>query len=73
MVFSLPLQEQIFDSKGLKNIKHNKAAIPLIDLSKVVFTSDDLKEQITVGGRVICMDWDPTGKYLAIIFQVIIN
>lgn len=70
MIFSLPLQEQIFNLK--KGVTHddNKVAMPLIDLSKVTFTSDEEDAQISVGGRVVSMDWDPLGKYLAIIFQV---
>lgn len=42
----------------------------LIDLTKVNFSSDDNDDYITVGGRIISMEWDPTGKYLAILFQV---
>lgn len=70
MVFSLPLQEQIFDVKKLGTLDDNKVALPLIDLSKVTFTSNDEDMQVSVGGRVISMDWDPLGKYLAVIFQV---
>ena len=73
MIFSLPLQEQIFDIKKVGPLDDNKVAVPLIDLSKVEFTSDDECEKVSVGGRVVAMDWDPFGKYLAIIFQVRIN
>jgi hypothetical protein len=70
IVFSLPLQEQIFDVKNVGALDDNKVAIPLIDLSKVTFPADD-ENEISVGGRVTSMDWDPLGKYLAIIFQVL--
>ncbi|XP_014235763.1 aladin [Trichogramma pretiosum] len=66
-VFSLPLQEQVFDSKVVSS--DTKAAVPLIDLSKVSFASENEGEEISVGGRVVAMDWDPKGKYLAIMFQ----
>ncbi|OXU27677.1 hypothetical protein TSAR_003748 [Trichomalopsis sarcophagae] len=69
MVFSLPLQEQIFDLKKIGTTDDNKVALPLIDLSKVTFMSNDEDMQVSVGGRVISMDWDPLGKYLAVIFQ----
>ncbi|XP_011505246.1 PREDICTED: aladin [Ceratosolen solmsi marchali] len=68
MVYSLPLQEQIFDVKKVGTLDDNKVAIPLIDLSKVTFPIND-EDEYSVGGRVTSMDWDPLGKYLAIIFQ----
>ncbi|XP_076293843.1 aladin isoform X2 [Lasioglossum baleicum] len=64
-IFALPLQDNIFDVK--KASLDNTVAVPLIDLTKVNFSSDD--DYITVGGRVVAMEWDPTGKYLAILFQ----
>lgn len=66
-IFSLPLQENIFDVK--KPFDDAKMAVPLIDLTKVNFSLDD--DCVTVGGRITAMEWDPTGKYLAILFQVI--
>lgn len=66
MIFSLPLQDTIFHEKVAGN--DVKIAMRLIDLTKVNFSSDD--DYITVGGRIISMEWDPTGKYLAILFQV---
>ena len=65
-IFSLPLQENIFDVKKA-SLDDAKMAVPLIDLTKVNFSSDD--DYVTVGGRVVAMEWDPTGKYLAILFQ----
>ena len=68
-LFSLPLQENIFDVN--KTISMDGAiAKPLIDLTKVSFPSNENDEDITIGGRVVSMDWDPSGKYLAILFQV---
>ncbi|XP_033220695.1 aladin-like [Belonocnema kinseyi] len=70
MVFYLPLEEHIFDVKKSSSLDDIKVAIPLIDLSKCTFTNpDDEEEEVTVGGRVISMDWDPSGRYLALIFQ----
>lgn len=66
-IFSLPLQENIFDVKK-PSIDDAKMAVPLIDLTKVTFSSDD--DFVTVGGRIIAMEWDLTGSYLAILFQV---
>lgn len=68
-IFSLPLQDNIFDVKKAAN-NDVKIAMRLIDLTKVNFSSDDNDDYITVGGRIISMEWDPTGKYLAILFQV---
>lgn len=68
-IFSLPLQDNIFDvKKGANN--DVKIAMRLIDLTKVNFSSDDNDDYIIVGGRIVSMEWDPTGKYLAILFQV---
>ncbi|XP_058796068.1 aladin [Phymastichus coffea] len=69
MVFSLPLQEQIFDVKKSGTLNDTKVAAPLIDLSRVTFSSDEGDLDYTVGGRVVSMDWDSVGKYLAIMFQ----
>ncbi|XP_014203352.1 aladin [Copidosoma floridanum] len=69
MIFSLPLQEKIFNVKKLDTLDDDKVAMPLIDLSKVTFASNEEDVHITAGGRVISMDWDPLGKYLAVIFQ----
>lgn len=68
-IFSLPLQDNIFDVKKAAN-NDVKIAMRLIDLTKVNFSSDDNDDYITVGGRIVSMEWDPTGKYLAILFQV---
>ncbi|XP_076762070.1 aladin [Xylocopa sonorina] len=65
-IFSLPLQENIFDVKK-PCLGDVKMAVPLIDLTKVTFSSND--DCVTVGGRIIAMEWDPTGRYLAILFQ----
>lgn len=68
-IFSLPLQDNIFDvKKGTNN--DVKIAMRLIDLTKVNFSSEENDDYIIVGGRIVCMEWDPTGKYLAILFQV---
>lgn len=72
-MFSLPLQENIFDVKKTVSVDSAKTAIPLIDLARVTFRSDETDEEITIGGRVISMDWDPSGKYLAVLFQVIFS
>lgn len=69
-VFSLPLQENIFDVKKTVAIDGAKTAYPVIDLNRVTFDTDRLNNEVTVGGRVISMDWDPSGQYLAILFQV---
>lgn len=69
-VFSMPLEDHIFDVKTVGNFNDSKVAVPLIDLSKFTFTNpDNDEEEMTIGGRVISMDWDPSGRYLAIIFQ----
>lgn len=68
-IFSLPLQDNIFDVKKATN-NDVKIAMRLIDLTKVNFSSDDDDDYITVGGRIVSMEWDSTGKYLAILFQV---
>ncbi|XP_076625897.1 aladin [Colletes latitarsis] len=60
-VFSLPLQENIFDVKKI-SIDDLKLAVPLISLTQVC-------NGIFVGGRIVAMEWDPTGRYLAILFQ----
>ncbi|XP_031834009.1 aladin [Nomia melanderi] len=64
-IFALPLQENIFDVK--KTSVENTVAVPLIDLTRVNFSSDD--DYVSIGGRVVGMEWDPTGRYLAILFQ----
>ncbi|KOX78535.1 Zinc finger protein GLIS3 [Melipona quadrifasciata] len=64
-IFFLPLQENIFDVKKL-SLDDVKMAVPLIDLTKVNFLDDNY---VTVGGRITAMKWDPTGRYLAILFQ----
>lgn len=70
-IFSLPLQDNIFDVKKATN-NDVKIAMRLIDLTKVNFSWDD-DDYITVGGRIVSMEWDSTGKYLAILFQVCNN
>ncbi|KAL6264037.1 hypothetical protein P5V15_004118 [Pogonomyrmex californicus] len=65
-IFSLPLQDNIFEKTTTNDVK---IAMRLIDLTKVNFSSDDDDDYITVGGRIVSMEWDPTGKYLAILFQ----
>ncbi|XP_017883332.1 aladin-like [Ceratina calcarata] len=66
MIFSLPLQENIFDVKKSSS-DDAKMATPLIDLTKVNFSSNG--DYVAVGGRIVAMEWDPTGRYLAILFQ----
>ncbi|XP_034952368.1 aladin [Chelonus insularis] len=66
-LFSLPLQDNIFDLRA-SSTNDTRVAIPLVDLSKAYFPLGD-NEGITLGGRVIAMDWDLSGKYLAILFQ----
>lgn len=67
-IFSLPLQENIFDVKKT-SIDDVRVAFPLIDLTKVNFASDGNDDYIAVGGRIVAMEWDCTGRYLAILFQ----
>ncbi|XP_068984306.1 aladin-like [Bombus flavifrons] len=67
-IFSLPLQENIFDVKK-PSLDDVKMAVPLIDLTRVNFSLDDGDNYVTVGGRITAMEWDPTGRYLAILFQ----
>lgn len=69
-VFSLPLQENIFDLKNIGATNDVKAAMAVIDLKKTILQSDQYEQQSLLGGRVRAMEWDPAGKYLAIIFQV---
>ncbi|XP_015118854.1 aladin [Diachasma alloeum] len=66
-LFSLSLQDNVFNVKGDSPANDPKAAIPLIDLTRVSFNDDDAG--LTVGGRVIATEWDPSGQYLAILFQ----
>ncbi|XP_011311087.1 aladin [Fopius arisanus] len=66
-LFSLPLQDNIFNVQGDSPANDPKAAVPLIDLTKVSF--DDDGAGVTVGGRVVATEWDPSGQYLAILFQ----
>ncbi|KAH0558162.1 hypothetical protein KQX54_014698 [Cotesia glomerata] len=74
-LFSLPMQDNIFDARGVTSFSDTKVAIPLIDLTKIAFCSrsdeddDSANGEEIVGGRVVAMDWDPSGKYLAILFQ----
>jgi hypothetical protein len=67
-IFSLPLQDNVFEVKK-RTDNDVKIAMRLIDLTKVTFScgSDDF---ITVGGRIVSMEWDLTGSYLAILLQV---
>lgn len=67
-IFSLPLQNNIFDVKKASD-DNTQIAMRLIDLTKVNF-SDDHDYYITVGGSIVSMEWDLTGRYLAILFQV---
>ncbi|XP_012058212.1 PREDICTED: aladin-like [Atta cephalotes] len=67
-IFSLPLQNNIFDVKKANN-NDIKIATRLIDLTKVNFSSENNDDYVTVGGRIVSMEWDLTGKYLAILFQ----
>ncbi|XP_012250773.2 aladin-like [Athalia rosae] len=68
-VFSLPLQENIFDLKNSGISNDDKVAVAVIDLKKTVLHDDHYGRQSIIGGRVVAMEWDPTGTYLAIIFQ----
>ncbi|XP_014478045.1 PREDICTED: aladin [Dinoponera quadriceps] len=67
-IFSLPLRDNIFDDKKANN-NDVKIAMRLIDLTKVNFASDDNDDYVTAGGRIVSMEWNSTGRYLAIIFQ----
>lgn len=64
---SVPLQESLFNVKK-SCFSDLKEAVPLLDLQKINFATDD--DYVTVGGRVVAMEWDPTGRYLAILSQV---
>ncbi|KAK0081671.1 hypothetical protein PV325_011767 [Microctonus aethiopoides] len=69
-LFSLPLRDNIFDvPQGSTSNDDLKIAIPLIDLAKVVHPTEDLDSGVVIGGKVVAMDWDPSGQYLAILFQ----
>lgn len=69
IIFSLPLQENIFDTKS--SFDEINVAYPIINLAEVRFTSDvNDDDSVTVGGRIVAMEWDPSGKYLAVLFQV---
>lgn len=68
-LFSLPLRDNIFDVPGTAANEDTKIAIPLIDLAKVYLAVDENNEDVIIGGRVVAMDWDPSGQYLAILFQ----
>lgn len=68
VIFSLPLQENIFDTKS--SFDEINVAYPLINLAEVTFTSDVNEDSITVGGRIVAMEWDPSGRYLAVLFHV---
>lgn len=67
IVFSLALHTNIFKKVIGNDVK---IAMRLIDLTRVNFSSDDDEDYITVGGRITSMEWDSTGKYLAVLFQV---
>ncbi|KAL2746997.1 aladin isoform X1 [Vespula maculifrons] len=67
VIFSLPLQENIFDTKS--SFDEINVAYPLINLAEVTFTSDVNEDSITVGGRIVAMEWDPSGRYLAVLFH----
>lgn len=45
----------------------SKAAVPLVDLSEVLYETGE--ETLLVGGIVQDMAWDPTGERLAVIFK----
>lgn len=67
VIFFLPLQENIFNIKV--SAEDTNVAVPLINLAETSFTSNDNEDIITVGGRIIAMEWDPSGKYLAVLFH----
>ncbi|KAK2588699.1 hypothetical protein KPH14_001592 [Odynerus spinipes] len=67
VIFSLPLQENIFDTKV--SVDDTNVAVPLINLAEVSFTSNENDDFVKVGGRITAMEWDPSGKYLAVLFQ----
>lgn len=70
IAFSLPLQENIFDLKNVAVNNEVKAAMAVIDLKKTLLRCEQYEQNSVLGGRVVAMEWDPAGKYLAIIFQV---
>ncbi|CAH0679981.1 unnamed protein product [Chilo suppressalis] len=49
---------------GLLSGAQTSKAVPVLDVTKVELHSGD-----TVGGPILDMCWDPTGKYLAILFE----
>ncbi|KAG7200742.1 hypothetical protein KM043_001291 [Ampulex compressa] len=67
-IFSLPLQENIFDTKRT-SFADMQVAMPLMDVTRVNFSSDDNCDYVVAGGRIASMEWDPTGRFLAILFQ----
>ncbi|XP_066581677.1 aladin-like [Prorops nasuta] len=68
-IFSLPLQETIFEGTKTGVSDDAKIAVPLIDMTKVTFSSAINADRIVVGGRIISLDWDNSGRYLAVLFQ----
>lgn len=69
-LFSVALKDNIFNIKQKISSDDFKTAVPLINLSRVSFTNNNDDDEVIVGGRVLSMDWDPSGSYLAILFQV---
>ncbi|XP_053611187.1 aladin [Plodia interpunctella] len=49
---------------GLINGTQTSKAVPVLDTSKVELPSGDI-----VGGPILDMCWDPSGKYLALLFE----
>jgi aladin len=50
------------------DIESAGAAVPVMDLAKTVFTMDENQEEVSVGGRVLGMRWDPSGERLVLSF-----
>lgn len=68
-LFSVVMKDHIFNVKKRRLTDNSQSAVPLVNLSRVTFLNNDNDKEITVGGRVLSMDWDPSGSYLAILFQ----
>ncbi|KAI4491768.1 PREDICTED: aladin [Polistes canadensis] len=66
VIYSLPLEGNIFDTKS--SVDDITVAIPIINLAEVTFTNTN-ETSVRVGGKIVAMEWDSMGQYLAVLFQ----